>query len=102
MRTAPDGHAALAEACAGGVDLVITDLLVPGLDGWALCHALRQDSRTVRLPIIALSIVASSRGHEPEADAVVGKPFTWSALRTTLERFLHGPEGAAAREETPQ
>jgi two-component system chemotaxis sensor kinase CheA len=50
-----DGEEALARVSAGGFDLVVCDLEMPGLDGFALAERLRADPRFAHLPLIALS-----------------------------------------------
>ena len=50
-----DGSEALAEALADPPDLVLTDVMMPGLDGFELLAALRADERTRNVPVILLS-----------------------------------------------
>src|SRR5688500_11333609 len=58
-----DGAAALARANAGGIDLVILDVLMPEIDGLSVCRRLRAKGR---LPILFLSSRAE------EADRIIG------------------------------
>jgi PleD family two-component response regulator len=51
----PDGQAALEAALADRPDLVLTDVMMPRLDGFGLLSALRGDSRTSTVPVIILS-----------------------------------------------
>src|SRR5439155_859927 len=60
--TIADGGRALARARESAPDLVILDLMLPGLDGLEVCRALRADDRTAALPIIMLT----ARGEESE------------------------------------
>lgn len=53
--TIPDGQAGLDQALAGGFDLVITDYLLPSLNGKVIIEALRSDERTKMLPIFLLT-----------------------------------------------
>ena len=57
-----DGSRALARAREAPPDLVILDLMLPGLNGLEVCRALRADTRTAALPIIMLT----ARGDESE------------------------------------
>src|SRR5688572_11237470 len=75
----PEGGRALSQARESQPDLVILDLMLPGLSGLEICKALRADNRTAGLPIIMLT----ARGEESErilgldvgADDYVVKPF---------------------------
>jgi DNA-binding response OmpR family regulator len=64
--TAPDGDKALAEARRKLPDLVILDLMLPGIDGLEVCRRMRADPRTMHIPIVMLT----AKGEE--ADAVIG------------------------------
>lgn len=66
VRTASDGEAALAEAKANVPDLIVLDLMLPGMDGLEICRLLRSDARTSEVPIIMLT----AKGEE--SDAVIG------------------------------
>jgi two-component system, chemotaxis family, sensor kinase CheA len=58
------GVEALAAVKSGGVDLVVTDVEMPGMDGFALTQALRSDPHTATLPVIALSAMVSAEAVE--------------------------------------
>src|SRR5262245_46762198 len=87
--TAADGGAALARLKAGGVDLVVLDILMPELDGLSVCRRLRAEGH---LPIIFLS----SRGEEVDrilglelgGDDYVAKPFSPRELATRVKAVL--------------
>jgi PleD family two-component response regulator len=68
----PDGATALATALATPPDLVLTDITMPGLDGFGLLRELRADKRTRTVPVIMLSARAgeesSIEGLDPGAD----------------------------------
>jgi DNA-binding response OmpR family regulator len=50
-----DGREGLDKARAGGVDLSVTDLMLPSLNGYEICALLKQDSRHQRIPIMILT-----------------------------------------------
>ncbi|NYJ02534.1 signal transduction histidine kinase/DNA-binding response OmpR family regulator [Nocardioides thalensis] len=87
-----DGDAALHAATTIGPDLLLTDVMMPGLDGFELLRAIRDDPRTQTLPVVMLSARAgegaSTEGLEIGADDYVVKPFVSSdliaRLRTTM------------------
>lgn len=64
--TASDGETGLAEARRRLPDLVVLDLMLPGIDGLEVCRRLRADTRTAHIPIVMLT----AKGEE--ADAVIG------------------------------
>jgi CheY-like chemotaxis protein len=82
--TAADAAQALAAAAAEGIDLVVSDVAMPGGSGYDLLRELRANPRTATLPVIA--ITAYSRAEDRERalsegfDAHVGKPFEPRAL----------------------
>lgn len=75
----PDGAAGLMRVAAGGIDLVLLDVMLPGVNGIELCRQLRASEPAVYLPIIMLTAVAGERerhaGFEAGADDYVTKPF---------------------------
>jgi two-component system alkaline phosphatase synthesis response regulator PhoP len=87
-----DGGQALAAAKSTPPDLVILDLMLPGVDGLEVCRALRLDARTAALPIIMLT----ARGEESErilgldsgADDYVVKPFRPNELMARVRALL--------------
>jgi DNA-binding response OmpR family regulator len=90
--TVSDGGRALARAKESPPDLVILDLMLPGLNGLEICRALRADDRTAALPIIMLT----ARGEESErilgldvgADDYIVKPFSPSELMARVRALL--------------
>ena len=87
-----DGGRALATARETPPDLIILDLMLPGLNGLEVCKALRLDNRTAALPIIMLT----ARGEESErilgldsgADDYVVKPFSPNELIARVRALL--------------
>jgi PAS domain S-box-containing protein len=79
-----DGEQALAEALRNPPDLVLTDVMMPKLDGFQLLHELRHHEETAALPVIMLSArageEAESEGMEAGADDYLVKPFTGREL----------------------
>ncbi|MCW2813537.1 MAG: putative multi-sensor signal transduction histidine kinase [Nocardioides sp.] len=87
-----DGAQALVTALADPPDLLLTDVMMPGLDGFELLRTLRADPRTATLPVVVLSARAgegaSTEGLDLGADDYVVKPFDSrdlvARLRTTM------------------
>ena len=80
VTTVSDGRAALDEVRAGAPDLVISDVMMPRLDGLGLVAALRADARTAAVPVLLLSAragqEASVEGLRAGADDYLVKPFS--------------------------
>ncbi len=97
---AADGEAALEAARAGRPDLIVLDLMLPGLSGLEVCRILRKETR---VPIIMLTAkdaeVDKVVGLETGADDYVTKPFGMPELmarvRALLRRAEPGADGAS-------
>ena len=89
---APDGEEALELARATLPDLVLTDVMMPRMDGFQLLKALREDQRTMLLPVIMLSARAGEEsrveGMEAGADDYLVKPFTARELMARVGAHL--------------
>ena len=84
-----DGNAALAQARALHPDLIITEILVPHLDGLALCRRLKAAPETADIRVLVFSILASrTRALEAGADAFLMKPLGEHRLLTTVQELL--------------
>jgi CheY-like chemotaxis protein len=90
---ATDGHDALAKVHRALPDLVITDSLMPNMDGFALLRALRNDPATEAIPVIMLtSGSADDPDHivrEPRPDAFVKKTADFAPLLGEIRGALH-------------
>jgi len=87
--TAADGRAGLAEARAQRPDLIILDLMLPGLDGFEVCRILRQETP---VPILMLTARADEVdkivGLEVGADDYMTKPFSMRELMARVKAML--------------
>ncbi len=87
-----DGERALAAARASPPDLVISDVMMPGLDGLGLVRELRAGERTRTTPVILLSARAGEEaivgGLESGADEYLVKPFTTNELLARVNAML--------------
>jgi len=86
---ASNGREALVLARAFAFDLIISDLVMPGLDGLALCLALKADAATAAIPFLLVS--GETRGPPDCADGFLEKPFNAAGLRVHVERLLAYP-----------
>lgn len=89
---AEDGAAGLELALAEIPDLVVSDVMMPRLDGFELCQALRQDDRTCHVPVILLTALAEiekrREGLRHGADAYLAKPFDVEELVIRVENLI--------------
>lgn len=87
---APDGSAAYDALKATAYDLLITDIMMPGLDGIELALLATQDRPN--LPVILMSGVAAQRARAHNLDALVrevlAKPFSLAEIRDAARRAL--------------
>ena len=78
VREAEDGKTALAEVALVVPDLMILDIMMPGIDGFEVCSRLRSEGTTASLPIIMLSARTDAqsvkKGLELGADRYLTKP----------------------------
>jgi DNA-binding response OmpR family regulator len=86
---AADGEAALAMAREMKPDIIITEVLVPKLDGLALCRAVRREAELKNTVVLIFSILAAhSRAREAGADAFLMKPLAEQRLVQTVRELL--------------
>jgi CheY-like chemotaxis protein len=90
---AADGRRGLARARFERPDIVLTDVAMPGLDGFQLAEALRLDERTRQIPLVFLSGEATpadaARAQQVGALAYVTKPFDPPALVSLVASLLN-------------
>jgi two-component system, OmpR family, alkaline phosphatase synthesis response regulator PhoP len=96
IATATNGIEALRKARTLTPDLIVLDLILPELDGFAVCETLRKDRVTAEVPIIVVTGLASEftrlAGFESGATDYVTKPFMPSELVSKIDGMLRLPE----------
>lgn len=89
---APNGKEALAAARRRKPAMIISDVLMPELDGYGLCQAIKSDERLKDTPVILLTTLCDPqdviRGLECGADNFIRKPFDERALLSRIENLL--------------
>ena len=95
-----DGESALEQAVRIVPDIIVTEILVPGLDGLTLCRRLKAAPRTRDIAVVIFSILAAAgRAKEAGADAFLLKPLAEHTLVATVQRLL---EARSARNTVTQ
>ncbi len=92
VSSAADGEKALDVIKEGGIDLVVLDLMLPGISGIELCRMLRRNPKTESIPIIMLTARGDEQdrmtGLDAGADDYVPKPFSPRELLARIKAVL--------------
>ncbi|MEO6423547.1 MAG: PAS domain S-box protein, partial [Candidatus Nitrotoga sp.] len=92
IATAPDGEAALEQILKSKPDLVLSDVMMPRMDGFGLIQALRNNPATQHVPVIMLSARAGEEsridGMDASADDYLVKPFSARELLARVASHL--------------
>lgn len=93
--TALDGEQALAQAEQHKPDLIILDIMMPGMDGTEAAQKLKENPKTENIPIIFLSALQTKTEEESEGDRIGGnvilsKPFEINILLAKIREMSSG------------
>ena len=87
-----DGSEGLRKVKEANPQLVVLDISLPGVDGYQVCHYIRQDPETANLPILIVTAMSrpadQRRGFESGADDYLSKPFVLSELVTRIQSLF--------------
>ena len=90
--TAASGMEALRAAAASRPDLILLDVMMPGMDGPEVCRRLKADPRTAGVPVVFLTAlgdtVLAGRLGDCAHDGVLHKPFAVAELLAVVHRHL--------------
>jgi DNA-binding response OmpR family regulator len=104
VETASRGEEALERAATTGPDLVILDVMMPGLDGWETCRRLRAQPAFGATPVVFLSARAQdddrSKGLALGSVSYVTKPFDPVRLMDLVRSLLAGGDADTLGEDT--
>ena len=92
VHTATDGATALDVLQREQIDLIISDVMMPGIDGFELCRRVKTDINLSHIPIILLTArttdVSRIEGLQLGADDYLTKPFNIEVLRLRVKKFI--------------
>lgn len=92
VSTAGDGQEALAVVAEDPPDLILLDIVMPGLDGHEVCRRLKSDERTILIPVVMVTALTATheriRGLEVGADDFLSKPYNRLELLTRVRSLL--------------
>lgn len=106
ISTALDGEEALKKVRSGHLDLIILDLMLPGIHGMEICRILRNNPKTAHVPIIMLTAKGGEsdkiRGLETGADDYMTKPFSPKELIARVKAILRRSRERIMQDKTIQ
>jgi len=89
-----DGRKALDSVMANAPDVVVLDVMLPGLDGYEILRRLRADRRSASLPVLMLTAKGQREDREMAlkcgADLFMTKPFSNAEIVSTVRRLADG------------
>lgn len=98
---APDGEEGERLAIEQNPDLIISDIMMPRVDGMELCRRIKTNLQTSHIPVILLTARTSDEskamGYEAGADSYISKPFSFDVLLTRVRKLI---EQQQKRKET--
>lgn len=99
--TANNGEQGKQQALSHIPDIVVSDIMMPVMDGITLCRQLKEDVRTSHIPIVLLtakdSLQDKEEGYEVGADSYLTKPFSASLLRSRINNLLESRKKLVAQ-----
>ena len=101
--TVGDGKEGLEAARKDMPDLIILDIMLPGMDGYEVCSALKNDEKYRKIPVVMLTAKAQKddikHGMECGADSYMTKPFESKVLLDKIASLMSGMSGAVESAE---
>ena len=90
--SAADGETGLEQAMRNIPDLIISDIMMPKMDGLELCSRVKKDIRLSHIPVILLTakdtMEDKSAGYKAGADSYITKPFTADIIRARISNLI--------------
>jgi CheY-like chemotaxis protein len=103
VTAAASGDAALASVATAPPDLILLDIVMPGMDGFEVCRRLKADEKTADIPVIFITalddIAAETRGLALGAIDFITKPFNPAVVRARVRNHIALREAARLKED---
>lgn len=101
VRTAGNGEQGLEQACNCIPDIIVSDIMMPVMNGIVMCKKLKADVRTSHIPVILLtakdSLQDKEEGYQVGADSYLTKPFSATLLHSRIHNLLETRKRLAER-----
>ncbi|MCR9251510.1 MAG: response regulator [bacterium] len=92
VETAKNGKEGFEKAVEGQPDLIITDVIMPEMDGFQFCEKIKKELSTSHIPLIMLTAKSSTKDHiygiDKGADGYITKPFEMPLVETQIRQLL--------------
>ena len=92
VESATNGEDGIAKARTQSPDIILLDIMVPGIDGWETLTRLKRDPQTANIPVIIFTAREHARGHQKSTDMGAAdyfrKPFEPDELIDLVERHV--------------
>jgi len=103
--TASNGIEGIERSVREKPDLVILDILMPGMDGYQVCRKLKEDRKTMTIPVIMLTALGGQsaekeKGYSSGAYGYIFKPFDEEKLLKSVERALKYKGANSSKKKT--
>jgi signal transduction histidine kinase/ligand-binding sensor domain-containing protein/DNA-binding response OmpR family regulator len=93
---AKDGVEGWSKALSALPDLIVSDVMMPGMNGMELCRKIKNDSRVSHIPVILLTARTAEEqkleGYQTGADEYITKPFSFEILQSRIRHLIHQRE----------
>lgn len=93
---ANNGEDAVDAARTQRPDLILMDIMMPKMDGYAACHAIKTDQATKTIPVVMLTAINyelnKKLSEQMGANGYIAKPFSLQNLLDIINRFLVSPK----------
>ena len=92
VESATNGEDGIAKAKSQTPDLILLDIMMPGIDGWETLTRLKRDAATANIPVVIFTAREHSRGHQKSAEMgavdYFRKPFEPGELSELVEKHV--------------
>lgn len=99
--TAEEGEEGCKAALTHTPDIIVSDIMMPGMDGIDFCKRIKEDIRTSHIPVILLTAKSTlqekEEGYDSGADSYITKPFSATLLRCRINNLLENRKKLAAQ-----